>query len=147
MMSGAAVDMDKIYRHTFVVPKDAEDANGHVNNVVYVQWMQDVAIMHSSAVGGSEAMRASGCTWVVRSHKVEYLSPAYAGDCIEASTWVANVQRARSLRQYRFVRTSDAKLLAQGETEWVFVNAQTGRPTAIPENVRNCYLPATPHES
>lgn len=140
-MSDAVNDAGKIFRHVFVVSKDAEDANGHVNNVVYVQWMQDVAIMHSDSVGGSAAMRASGCTWVVRSHKVEYLSPAYAGDRIEASTWVANVQRARSLRQYRFVRTSDAKLLAQGETEWVFVNAETGRPAAIPESVRHCYVP------
>lgn len=145
-MNDAVVETGRIFRHEFVVPKEAEDANGHVNNVVYVQWMQDVAILHSNSVGGREAMRAVGCTWVVRSHKVEYVSPAFAGDCIEASTWVLNVQRARSLRQYRFVRTSDAKLLAQGETEWVFVNAQTGRPTAIPENVRNCYLPLAPSQ-
>lgn len=147
MMSTAGIEEERVYRHRFVVPREAEDANGHVNNVAYVQWMQDVAILHSEAVGGSAAMRAAGCTWVVRSHKVEYLSPAYAGEGVEASTWVANVQRARSLRQYRFVRTSDSKLLAQGETEWVFVNAQTGRPTAIPESVRNCYVPVTDTES
>lgn len=134
-------ERDGVFRNSFIVPKEAEDANGHVNNVVYVQWMQDAAIMHSSSVGGDVAMREAGCTWVVRSHQIEYLCPAHAGDMIEVSTWVVNVQRARSQRCYRFVRLSDNKVLAQGETQWVFVNADTGRPTAIPETVRCCYRP------
>ena len=103
--------------------------------------MQDVAIRHSIASGGTAAMRAAGCTWLVRSHTVEYLSPAYAGDSIEASTWVEYFHRVRSLRQYRFVRTSDSKLLARGETVWVFVSAGTGRPHAIPGSVSACFLP------
>lgn len=127
--------------HRFNVPADAIDENGHVNNVVYIQWMQDVAIRHSIASGGTAAMRAAGCTWLVRSHTVEYLSPAYAGDSIEASTWVEYFHRVRSLRQYRFVRTSDSKLLARGETVWVFVSAGTGRPHAIPGSVSACFLP------
>ena len=136
-----------IFHYRFAVPKDAIDENGHVNNVVYIQWMQDVAIRHSNALGGTSAMRAVGCTWVVRSHKVEYLSPAYAGDCIEAATWVVSFRRVRSLRQYRFVRTSDAKLLARGETEWVCVSTKNGRPRAIPESVSTCFLLPSNHES
>ena len=92
-------------------------------------------------------MRAMGCTWVVRSHKVEYLSPAYAGDYIEPATWVASFHRVRSLRQYRFVRISDAKLLARGETEWVFVTTSNGRPCAIPKSVSACFSPLANHES
>ena len=92
-------------------------------------------------------MRTLGCTWVVRSHKVEYLSPAYAGDCIEAATWVVNLHRVRSLRRYRFVRISDARLLARGETEWVFVNATNGRPQTIPESVSSCFTPLSNHEA
>ena len=136
-----------VFRHRFVVPEDALDQTGHVNNVVYIQWMQDAAIRHSSAVGGTAAMLAVGCTWVVRSHKVEYLSPAYAGDCIEVATWVVNFHRVRSLRKYRFVRTSDSKLLAAGETDWVFVSAESGRPCAIPESVRTCFTPLPHHET
>ncbi len=129
-----------IFRHRFTVPSGAIDENGHVNNVVYVQWMQDVAIRHSETTGGSAAVRAVGCSWVVRTHRIEYLSPAFAGDVIEATTWVVNFQRVRSLRRYRFVRMSDAKLLARGETDWVFVNARTGRPCAIPESVRTRFV-------
>ncbi len=128
-----------IFRCQFTVPSGVIDENGHVNNVVYVQWMQEVAIRHSETMGGSAAVRAAGCSWVVRTHHIEYLSPAFAGDVLEAATWVVNFQRVRSLRRYRFVRMSDAKLLARGETDWVFVNAKSGRPCAIPESVRTCF--------
>jgi len=121
------------------VPDEAIDTNGHVNNVVYVQWMQDVAVRHSNESGGTQAMREAGATWVARSHHVEYLRPAFAGEIIEVSTWVANARRVSSLRRYRFTRVSDQTLLARGETEWVFISATTGRPCSIPESVRKCF--------
>jgi acyl-CoA thioester hydrolase len=131
--------MSQVYCHEFTVPDDAADENGHVNNVVYVQWMQDVAVLHSDATGGTRAMRAVGGTWVVRSHKVEYLRPAFAGDRIQALTWVVNFRRVRSLRQYKFVRPVDNTIVAKGETDWVFVDAQTGRPRTIPADVTQAF--------
>ncbi len=127
------------FHHEFDVSGDAIDQNGHVNNVVYIQWMQDVAIKHSEHTGGTSASHSIGCTWVVRSHKIDYLSPAFANDRIEATTWVVDFRRARSLRRYKFTRKSDSKVLASGETEWVFVDIETGRPRAIPANVKACY--------
>lgn len=124
-----------IYRYEFTVPESAVDMNGHVNNVVYVQWMQDVAVLHSDTVGGTNAMHAAGGTWVVHSHKIEYLSPAFAGEDVVALTWVVNFRRVRSIRRYNFFRKSDNKLLAKGETEWVFVEAESGRPMMIPEEI------------
>jgi acyl-CoA thioester hydrolase len=130
---------EAIYRDRFVVADDAVDANGHVNNVAYVQWMQDVAVRHFTAIGGIEAMRAAGGTWVARSHRIEYLSPAFAGDRIEVRTWVAALRRVRSTRRYEFVRPTDGAILAQGETDWVFVDVATGRPTSIPEPIREAF--------
>jgi acyl-CoA thioester hydrolase len=130
------------FRFRFIVPPEVIDQNGHVNNVAYVQWMQEVAIRHSEDTGGSRAMRAAGGTWVVRSHQIEYLSPAHSGDQIEAVTWVASFHRVRSVRQYRFVRLPDARLLARGATEWVFVSAKDGRPRAIPSEVKAAFLMA-----
>ena len=124
-----------IYRHVFTVPKSAVDQNGHVNNVTYVQWMQDVAILHSDATGGTRAMHRAGATWVVRSHKIEYLKPAFAGEEVTALTWVVNFRRVRSLRRYRFLRQRDNTLLARGETEWVLVDARSGRPQKIPDEI------------
>lgn len=126
---------DPIYRYEFTILPEALDVNGHVNNVHYVQWMQDVAVRHFELLGGSRLTQAAGATWVVRSHNVEYLSPAFAGERIEARTWVADVRRVRSLRRYEFVRLSDGKLLVRGATDWVFVDAKSGRPQAIPEEV------------
>lgn len=124
-----------VYRHHFTVPESAVDQNGHVNNVVYVQWMQDVAILHYEAAGGSQAMQDAGATWVARSHHIEYLKPVYAGDEVIALTWVENLRRVRSLRCYQFRRQSDNVLLARGETDWVFVDITSGRPRAIAEDI------------
>ena len=132
-------DSNAVFRHEFVVPKDAIDGNGHVNNVVYIQWMQDIAIRHADACGGTAALDATEDTWVVRSHSIEYLAPAHEGDSIEARTWVADFRRVGSLRRTEFERISDKRLIARGATEWVCVNEKTGRPSAIPENVRNAF--------
>jgi len=129
----------RIYRRTFRIPADAIDENGHVNNVAYVQWMQDIAVEHYSAVGGVAAQGGDG-TWVVREHKIEYLLPAFAGEEIEIRTWVENVRRVRSLRRYEFARKSDGKILVRGETDWVFVGAKSGRPLPIPEKVSKVFL-------
>ena len=126
---------NSIYRHEFTVSQESVDLNGHVNNVIYVQWMQDIAILHCDATGGTQATHAAGATWVARSHKIEYLKPAFAHEAVVAQTWVADFRRVRSLRHYRFLRKSDNTLLARGETDWVFVDAKSGRPRTIPEEV------------
>ena len=144
-MSKTEFQPGSIYRYESTVPAAVDDQNGHVNNVAYVQWMQDVAILHSDSAGGTRAMDAAGVTWVVRSHKIEYLSPAFAGDRIDAFTWVVNFRRVRSLRRYKFVRKSDNMLLARGETDWVFVDAASRRPRAIPPDV-SCAFPLVPED-
>ncbi len=128
--------MTPIFRYRFTVGPEAIDENDHVNNVVYVQWMQDVAVRHATAVGCTDATRAIDAMWVARSHKIEYLSPAFAGDKIEAQTWVVSFRKVRSLRRYKFIRVSDGTTLARGETDWVFVDASSQRPRSIPEEVR-----------
>jgi acyl-CoA thioester hydrolase len=122
-----------IYTYEFTIPESALDENGHVNNVQYVQWMQDAAVRHYESLGGVPPTQDLGATWVVRSHNIEYLRPAFAGDRIEVRTWVVDIRRVRSLRRYRFTRLSDSKVLVKGETDWVFVDAKTGAPVAVPE--------------
>ena len=125
----------KVYRYEFEVPASAIDANGHVNNVSYVKWMQDAAIRHWESLGGMEIDEDLNCTWVARSHHIEYLSPGYEGDVIETKTWIANVRKVRSVRKYAFTRVGDGRLLARGETDWVFVDVDSGRPRPIPDYV------------
>jgi len=128
----------RVYSRSLTIPADVIDENGHANNVAYVQWMQDIAVEHYESIGGIEA-QGRDATWFVREHRVEYLLPAFAGEEIEIKTWVENIRRVRSLRKYEFVRKSDGKVLVKGETDWVFVDAKTGRPLPIPDAVAKVF--------
>ncbi len=83
------------------------------------------------------AFAALGASWVVRTHHIEYLNPAFASDTLIALTWVANFHKVRSLRKYKLIRAEDQSVVARAETDWVFVNARTGRPLTIPDDVKN----------
>jgi acyl-CoA thioester hydrolase len=137
--------MNPIYQHDVTVTANMVDANGHVNNVEYVQWMQDATIHHAAASGCTPASSSLGATWVVRTHHVEYLRPAFAGDTIIVLTWVANFQKVRSLRKYKLMRAGDKAVVAQAETDWVFVDAESGRPRMIPEEIKKT-LPVVSEE-
>jgi acyl-CoA thioester hydrolase len=127
------------HTHEFVVPASAIDANGHANNVEFVRWMQDAATAHADAAGCTAATLVAGATWVVRSHRIEYRKAVLAGERVRVVTWVENVRRAFSLRRYRFERlnaSGEAEVLAEGETDWVFVEVATGRPRSVPEAIQ-----------
>lgn len=128
--------MSEIYKYDIRVTADVVDGNGHVNNVAYVQWMQDAAVHHAQASGCTQATSSLGATWVVRTHHVEYLRPAFAGDTITVLTWVSNFRKVRSLRKYKLMRAADNAVVAQAETDWVFVDAKTGQPRAIPDEIK-----------
>jgi acyl-CoA thioester hydrolase len=132
----------RMYSRSFQIPSSAIDENGHVNNVAYVQWMQDIAVEHYSSIGGIAA-QGPDATWVVREHRIEYLHPAFENEEIEARTWVENIRRVRSLRKYEFVRKADGRILVRGETDWVFVDIKSGMPRAIPGEVASVF--ALPH--
>ena len=127
--------MSQIYRYELTIPEDAVDVNGHVNNLEYLRWMQEAAVLHSESQGCTKATTEAGATWVVRTHYVEYLRPAFAGEEIIVLTWVSNFRRVLSLRKYRIIRVKDNAVLVEGETDWVFVDAQTGKLRSIPKNI------------
>lgn len=131
--------MAKLFSIEFSVSEAELDENQHVNNVVYVQWMQDVAIAHASDVGSTAMLGQLGATWVARSHQILYLKPAFAGDRIRLTTWITSLRKARSLRKYQFLRLDDDQVLATGETEWVFIDVTTGRPRSVPQTVARCF--------
>src|SRR5258708_4264567 len=130
--------MAKSYEYEFIVPASAIDANGHANNVEFVRWMQHAAVAHADAAGCTAATSAAAATWLVRSHRIEYRRPALAGERVRVVTWVRNVRRVFSLRCYRIERVVDGEVLAEGETDWAFVDAATGRHGASPRKSRRC---------
>jgi acyl-CoA thioester hydrolase len=126
------------YPHT--VADDEIDEQGHANNVVYVAWMQAAAIAHSATLGWTaQRYRQMGMGWVARSHTIEYLRPAFAGEEIVVATHVADMKKVTSKRLYRIFRRSDRELLAKAETHWAFVDYATGKPTRIPVEISRAF--------
>lgn len=132
---GVKFVMTQVYQYQLTVPDSAVDINGHVNNVEYLHWMQWAAVLHSEMQGCTKATLEAGATWVVRTHRIEYLRPAFAGEDIMVLTWVSNFRRVKSLRKYKIIRCADHTALVEGETDWVFVDIQTGRLRSIPKHV------------
>jgi acyl-CoA thioester hydrolase len=112
------------------------DALGHVNNIVYVRWLQDVATAHANAVGvGHADLVRISAAFVVRKHEIEYLRPGFLGERITLRTHVSWWKGASCERVTSIERTADAAVLARAKTLWAFVNGQTGKPTRLPAEI------------
>ncbi len=123
-----------IFAYSITVPQSAIDDYGHVNNVIYLQWMQDAAIRHPESVPEYKLPENRG--WFAREHRIEYIAPAYLGDEIEVRTWISEYKRIRVIRKYEFFRKADSKVITKGETLWIFVELTTGKPITIPLEIQ-----------
>lgn len=123
-------------REIFTVPLEVRpdhiDANGHVNNVVYVGWLQDVGTAHWNA-RFDEDTRARW-SWVALRHEIDYLRALQPDATAVARTWVGDPQGPRFARYVR-IEDGDGRLCAQGVSEWCLVDAKTLRPTRIPADM------------
>lgn len=134
--------MPAIFEYAHTVTTEDLDLLGHANNLSYLKWMQSAALAHSAAQGWpTDAYTRLGAGWVVRSHRIEYLQPAFAGDVVVVRTWVADMKKVTSLRRYEIVRDGAGKLvlLAKAETDWAFIHYATGVPKRIPAEVAGAF--------
>ncbi len=132
--------MPEVHRKRITVGVDSIDAHGHVNNQEYLRWMQELAIEHSTALGWPfERYLASGASWYVKSHFIDYLRPAQLGDTLLACTWVSAMDERSSPRHTLFLRESDRQIVARAETLWIYVSLKTGRPLRIADDVRAAF--------
>lgn len=122
-----------------VTPREI-DGVGHVNNIEYFRWLQSAAVAHSTAQGWPpESYHRLGQGWVVRTHQIEYLVPAFPGDEILIRTWIADMKRVTSLRRYEVLRRSDRCQLAIASTNWAFVNFATHQLSRIPAEISSAF--------
>jgi acyl-CoA thioester hydrolase len=127
-MSSAAFEMS-----VSVLPSDIDEQN-HVNNTVYLRWVQDVATAHWRAITSPESQEAIG--WVVLRHEIDYKTPAALGDEIILHTWVGKATRLTFERFTEIRRKGGHQLLSQARTLWCPINTQTGRPIRVSAEVR-----------
>jgi acyl-CoA thioester hydrolase len=129
-------DMPAVFQHKLTVSSEDVDWMGHANNVSYFYWLQDAAVAHSAAQGWTSVRyREIGQAWVARTHTIDYLKPAVAGDELVVQTWVRTLARVTSERRYRVVRQTDQIVLATAMTKWAFVDIKAGVPRRIPADV------------
>lgn len=119
-----------------VEPADI-DQLGHVNNVTYVRWVQDIAVAHWTAKASHEARQK--LLWLVLRHEIDYKKPSFLGESLIARTWVGEAARLKFERHTEFLRASDGVLLAKARTIWCPIDALTGRPTPVSEEVRAAF--------
>lgn len=112
-----------------VTSADIDDLR-HVNNVVYVRWIQDAAVAHWRAVMGADP-ELGHIPWVVRRHEIEYKRPAFLGDDLIARTWVGDTDGRTFERHTEIVRASDGRALVRARSLWCPVHAATGRPRRL----------------
>lgn len=105
------------------------DALGHVNNVVYLRWVQEVATAHWQAAAPVALQTDVG--WVVLRHEIDYQRPALPGDEVIARTWVGDATGTRFERFVDILRARDGSILARARTIWCPVNSRTGRPQRL----------------
>jgi len=122
-----------------VQPSDIDDMD-HVNNVVYLRWVQDVAVAHWRASATAEMQATLG--WVATRHELDYLRAAVLGDALVARTWIGTVDSRRFERLTEIVRTTDGVVLLRARTLWLLLNRATGRVTRISPELLACFPPA-----
>jgi len=126
-----------------VLPTDIDEQN-HVNNAVYLRWIQDVATAHWKSLASAQSQAAIG--WIVLRHEIDYKMPAAAGDEILLRTWVGKASRLKFERFTEIRRKIDPpqggfavanmQLLSQARTLWVPIDIRTGKPTRVSSDVR-----------
>ena len=124
-----------------IVASDADiDELGHVNNAVWVRWIQDVAVAHWNAVARPEHRDAY--VWVVTRHEIDYRGNVAAGECVAVETWVAEPPRgARFDRHMRFTG-ADGRVKVEAKTTWAIVDRAAGRIIRVPAEVAAPFLQA-----
>jgi acyl-CoA thioester hydrolase len=125
---------DQPFEITIAVEPADIDGQNHVNNTVYLRWVQEVGTAHWEAAAPAALRDAIG--WVVLRHEIDYKIAACLGDDIVLRTWVGQATRITFERFTEVIRKADRKLLCQARTLWVPVNPKTGKPMRVPPEVR-----------
>lgn len=123
-------DPVQVFEIPIVVRSEDIDDNDHVNNVVYLKWIFDVALAHWQVSAPPEMQATFG--WVATRHEIDYRREALLGDPIVARTWIGTVDSRKFERRTAIVRTSDNAVLARGTSYWALISRATGKITRIP---------------
>ncbi|WKK83947.2 acyl-CoA thioesterase [Marivirga arenosa] len=119
-------------------PKSTDfDELGHINNVVYLQWVQDVAEAHWKNISGTDDDQIN--LWVALRHEIDYKKEIKPNEKVVAETWVASMEGVKSERMTRIFNPDNNQTKAEARTFWCLLDAKTKRPKRIPEDMKRLY--------
>ena len=123
------------FSHSFRVSAAEIDAQNHVNNVAYLQWIQDVAVAHWQTAATAEHL--ANYTWVVIRHEIDYLKPAFLNEEITAETWVGTAT-AVTFERFTEIRRGEI-ILAKAKSIWCLLDAKNFRPTRLKAEIKELF--------
>ncbi len=109
----------------------------HVNNVIYVQWMQDIAAEHWNTFV-SEKLK-NEVLWMIKRHEVDYFNQAFLGDELQMETWTGDYTNVTWKRHYGIIRPADNKKIISAASVWIPLDRKTQRPKKIDEEMINMF--------
>lgn len=129
------------FSHQVTARPEHIDELGHVNNAVWVQWIQDLAVAHWTAMAAPEHVEAY--IWVVIRHEIDYLRPALEGDVVTGTTWIEEPPKGARFNRYMEFTGEDGKPRIRAKTTWAMIDRQTGRPSRVSPEVAGPFLGAS----
>ena len=128
------------FEMTFTAGPEHIDELGHVNNAVWVQWIQQVAVAHWESL--ADPAHKDCYYWVVVRHEIDYLRAAFPGDVITARTWVGEAPKGARFDRHVEFAGADGKLSVRAKTQWAIIDKALGRPIRVPPEVVAPFLAA-----
>jgi acyl-CoA thioester hydrolase len=125
---------------TLIAATEHIDVLGHVNNAVWVQWMEQVAVAHWEAV--ADPAHKDAYVWVVVRHEIDYLRAAFEGDRIVARTWVGEAPQGAKFDRHMEFTAEDGKVCVRARSWWAIIDKAAGRPVRVPPEVVAPFLTA-----
>ncbi|TXC73567.1 acyl-CoA thioesterase [Sphingorhabdus soli] len=109
------------------------DELGHVNNAVWVEWIQQVAVAHWRAAAPPDLV--DSYVWVVIRHEIDYLRSLGPGESVTARTWVGDAPKGARFDRHMELTGDDGKVRVRAKTQWAMLDKTTGRPQRVPPEI------------
>ena len=125
-----------------IEPSQVSGVVAHVSNVEYVRWLDRAAELHADSMGYSRRwMMDTGMMWFVARHEIDYLAEVGPNDDLIIATWVRDMRKVKSWRDYVIARPSDQSIVCRAATLWVLVDLESRRPQRIPPDMASRFSP------
>ena len=127
----------KYLENEITVSKNDLDDLNHVNNVIYIHWVQEIAKKHWKSLVSNEIIK--NYFWILLEHQIKYLFPAFLNDKIRRKTYIEKTDGVKSNRIVEIYNKDTKKLLVTSKTTWCLINANTGKPNRITEEIKKAF--------